>query len=435
MEYRRITLNEAGTIVSGATPKTSDASNFGGDIPWITPADLSGYTKKYIAKGARNISQKGYESCSTVLMPAGSVLFSSRAPIGYVAIARNPICTNQGFKSIIPNSDIDSEFLYYQLKYLRKQIQELGSGTTFKEISAKKFGTVNIIVPPLPEQERIVARIEELFSELDKAVETLNTTKQQLAVYRQAVLKEAFIGALTHSWRNQHFSKTADEVLQDIYSKNNVVGHTDLMENYSLPLLPKSWKWISIGDISKGAEYGSSKKSDKQGKVPVLRMGNIQNGAFQWDDLVYSSDEDEIKKYELHSGDVLFNRTNSPELVGKTAIYKGTSKAIFAGYLIRVNQVDEINGDYLTYYLNSSIARGYGNKVKTDGVNQSNINSKKLYSYPFPLCSSEEQKHIVIELEARLTVCDQIEKTIEQSLQQAEALRQSILKQAFEGRL
>lgn len=124
MSYKKVKISDIGKIVSGATPKTKDVDNYGGSIAWITPADLSGYTSKYISHGSRNITQKGYDSCSTHLMPRGTVLFSSRAPIGYVAIAENPICTNQGFKSIVPNDDIDSEFLYYQLQYLRKKIQE-----------------------------------------------------------------------------------------------------------------------------------------------------------------------------------------------------------------------------------------------------------------------------------------------------------------------
>ena len=98
--YKRCKIAEIGKVISGATPKTAFAENYGGDIPWITPADLSGNSEKYISHGARNITAKGYDSCSTQMMPAGTVLFSSRAPIGYVAIARNPICTNQGFKSI-----------------------------------------------------------------------------------------------------------------------------------------------------------------------------------------------------------------------------------------------------------------------------------------------------------------------------------------------
>lgn len=194
MEYQRYQLRDIGDIVSGATPKTTVAENFGGAIPWLTPADLSGYTQKYISRGKRNLTQLGYDSCSTQIMPSGTVLFSSRAPIGYTAIAKNPICTNQGFKSIVPKPFVNSEFLYYQLIYLRKTIQDMGSGTTFKEISAKKFGAVQVTIPPLVEQEHIISRIEELFSQLDVSVNELKTAKERLKVYRQAVLKEAFEG-------------------------------------------------------------------------------------------------------------------------------------------------------------------------------------------------------------------------------------------------
>ena len=194
MEWKKYKLSEIGEIVSGATPRTNVTDNYGGDIAWLTPADLSGYTQKYISRGARNITQQGYDSCSTTLMPKGTVLFSSRAPIGYVAIAANDICTNQGFKSVVPSHNIDSEFLYYQLLLLRDKIRDMGSGTTFKEISGKKLGEVEITVTSLDEQRRIVSRIEELFSELDNSVSTLQKTKEQLAVYRQAVLKDAFKG-------------------------------------------------------------------------------------------------------------------------------------------------------------------------------------------------------------------------------------------------
>ena len=146
-----------------------------------------------------------------------------------------------------------------------------------------------------------------------------------------------------------------------------------------LPTLPDGWNWVKIGNLTFGVEYGTSAKSEKLGQVPVVRMGNIQNGRINWSDLVYTSNKVEIEKYLLKKDDVLFNRTNSPELVGKTAIYKGERPAIFAGYLIRINQLPElVVADYLNYFLNCPIAKIYGNSVKTDGVNQSNINGEKL---------------------------------------------------------
>lgn len=165
-------------------------------------------------------------------------------------------------------------------------------------------------------------------------------------------------------------------------------------------------------------------------------MGNIQNGKFEWDDLVYTSDDAEIEQYMLEAGDVLFNRNNSPELVGKTALYKGEKEAIFAGYLIRVNQIAEVvNNKYLNYYLNSLFAKKHGNSVKTDGVNQSNINGDKLSNYPFPYCTLAEQEVIVNILEEKLSECDNSLSIISCEIKRAEALRQSILKKAFSGQL
>ena len=141
-------------------------------------------------------------------------------------------------------------------------------------------------------------------------------------------------------------------------------------------------------------------------------------------------------RYSLQPGDVLFNRTNSPELVGKTAIYRGERPAVFAGYLVRVNQINEIaSGPYVAHYLNSPRARKHGMSVKTDGVNQSNINGAKLQEYPFPFCSPAEQAEIARILDTRLEGAECLEAEIDASLARAEALRQSILKQAFSGRL
>lgn len=327
-----------------------------------------------------------------------------------------------------------NQYLFYFLQGKYKLLNTSKKGTGTPHLNPTLLKQQKIVVPSIEEQQRIVTRIEELFSELDSAVETLQKTKQQLEVYRQAVLKEAFEGKLTQKWRTNCTDISINDFWNNLSVKKNT--RTYKMEvSMDLPELPDNWKWVNIGDITNGTEYGTSKKSLKEGKVPVIRMGNLQNGTIDWSDLVYSSDDNEIKKYILLKNDVLFNRTNSPELVGKTSVYLSERVAIFAGYLIRINQFDFINAKYLTYFLNSFIAKNYGNKVKTDGVNQSNINGKKLCSYPFPLCTPEEQRQVVCELETRLSVCSNIERTVNESLQQAEALRQSILKQAFEGEI
>ncbi len=272
-------------------------------------------------------------------------------------------------------------------------------------LSGGKIYNYEVLLPPKGTQQTIIYKIEELFSELDKGIENLLTAQQQLKTYRQSVLKWAFEGRLTN-------------------------------ENVKDGELPKGWMRVLLGDVCKNVEYGSSTKSNEKGKMPVLRMGNIQNGRFDWENLVYTDGDEEIRKYLLQKNDVLFNRTNSAELVGKTAIYKGERPAIFAGYLIRINSNRElIEANFLTYYLNSLEAKKYGNQIRSFGVNQSNINGTKLKTYPIPLRPIQEQYSIVEEIESRLSVADKMEETISQNLQQAAALRQSILKKAFEGKL
>ena len=147
-EWKECTIADLGTVVGGATPSTKDPENYeNGNIPWITPKDLSNYSDRYISHGERNITAKGLNSCSAQLMPKHTVLFTSRAPIGYVAIANTELCTNQGFKSVIPNEHTDYLFLYYLLKYNKDKIEGLGSGTTFKEVSGSTMRGITVRVP------------------------------------------------------------------------------------------------------------------------------------------------------------------------------------------------------------------------------------------------------------------------------------------------
>ncbi len=161
--WRWVKLGEIGEIIGGGTPNTSNPEYWvHGRIAWITPADMGTLKSKYISHGARYITEKGLASSSARLMPKGSIVFSSRAPIGYIAIAGNDLCTNQGCKSVRLYDGNLSEYVYFVLLAMRDDIKKIGSGTTFKEISGKTFGSVIIPLPPLDEQKRIVERLNEL---------------------------------------------------------------------------------------------------------------------------------------------------------------------------------------------------------------------------------------------------------------------------------
>ena len=187
--WKEYKLHEIGEIVGGATPSTKDSTNYDGEISWITPKDLSNFIGRYIQRGERSITQKGFDSSSCQILPKGSILFSSRAPIGYIAIAANELCTNQGFKSVIPyNNVVDNIFLYYLLKYNKKKIEGLGSGTTFKEVSAKVMQNFEIRIPCIQTQKRIV----NILSSLDDKIELNRRINDNLEQQAQALFNEMF---------------------------------------------------------------------------------------------------------------------------------------------------------------------------------------------------------------------------------------------------
>lgn len=167
-KWKWVQLKSVGQIVGGGTPKTSVADYWGDEISWVTPADLGKNSSKWIHSGAKSITRKGLDESSAKLMPEGSVVYSSRAPIGHIAIAGQELCTNQGCKSFVPNTDlITTEWAYYTLIARTKDIQSRASGTTFKEISGKGMGETWIALPPLGEQQRIVTKIEDLLNHVD----------------------------------------------------------------------------------------------------------------------------------------------------------------------------------------------------------------------------------------------------------------------------
>ena len=421
---------------SGGTPKATERRFYeGGTIPWLVIGDLN---NGIITSSASKITKLGLHNSTAKMIPVGTLLVAMYGSIGKLGITGIECCTNQAIAYAKELHGVTSKYMFYFMTLIKSDLISNGKGGTQKNISQTVLNSLDVVVPPLKEQERIVSKIEVLFSELDAGIETLKKIKEQLAVYRQTVLKEAFEGRLTQKWRDDHPDNAIAAYLEEIHREKVIAGNTKKYqedEQISLAELPPNWSWIHIGDITSGPEYGTSQKSLKEGTVPVLRMGNLQRGEIDWSDLAFTDDPDEIKKYYLRPNAVLFNRTNSAEHVGKTAIFRGQREAIFAGYLIRINQFDCINPEYLNYYMNSFTAKSYGKKVKTDGVNQSNINGKKLCSYPFPVCTKEEQAQVVFELESRLSVCDSIEQTVDAALKQAETMRQSILKDAFEGRL
>jgi type I restriction enzyme ecoAI specificity protein len=316
-------------------------------------------------------------------------------------------------------SAIASKYFYYYLQYKRPEIEISANGSTNQTfLSLKRTNQWLIPVPPLAEQERIVAKIEELlplvseYDEVENRISALNTEFPDKL--RKSILQQAVQGKLTE---RDPSDEPAIELLDRIRAeKAKLIAEGKIKKEKIIPVIseedqlfdiPDTWTWTTIADTCTNIQYGTSEKSAPSGKVAVLRMGNLQGGKIDYSNLVYTSNDYDIERCHLEYNDLLFNRTNSKELVGKTAIYKAEIPAIYAGYLIRVTPI-MIDSDYLNYVMQSHFFKKYCLAVKTDAIGQSNINAEKLKRFVFPLPPLAEQKRIVACVEELLAACDML---------------------------
>lgn len=259
-------ISDIGTVVGGATPSTKKPENYeNGKIAWITPRDLSTFSGRYIERGERNITEIGLKSCSTQLLPKNTVLFSSRAPIGYVAIAANEVCTNQGFKSVIPNENTDPLFLFYLLKYNKDKIEGMGSGTTFKEVSGN---TMKNIVVNVPTDKKVQEKIAAILGSIDDKIEENEQINNNLFEQMQALYKawfvdfEPFGGVRPSNWNDTN-----------IYAIANII--------YGAPFASKLFNTDGLGK-------------------PIIRIRDLKEQAF-----VTFTTEEHPKGHLIQPGDIV----------------------------------------------------------------------------------------------------------------------------------
>ncbi|HBM15976.1 MAG TPA: hypothetical protein DD381_06505 [Lentisphaeria bacterium] len=373
------------------------------------------------------------------------ILLSVRAPVGTTNIASQRCCIGRGLAAIRYPCHL---FLFYYLRHIKNELEKQGTGTTFKAISGEILKNTNLILPPLHEQQKIVEAIEELFSELDKGVESLKKAKEQLKVYRQSVLKNAFEGKLTEKWRERNkekleppelllekIRKEREETARKQGKKLKPVKSITEQELSTLPKLPKEWLWVKIGnifDVFIGATPSRKIAEYWNGKINWVSSGevNFKN--------IYSTKE-KITDLGLKNSSTLLHPIDTVMLAmigeGKT---RGQVSILKAEAAHNQNTAAlEVNPKYflsnLLYYYFIFVyekTRNIGS-----GNNQKALNKERIQNIHYLLFSKLEQLQIVQEIETRLSVCDEMEKTVEESLKKAEKLRQSMLKKAFEGKL
>ena len=446
-----VRMGEVSTIVGGGTPSTSDSANFEkGQIPWITPSDLSGYADKLISRGARNITERGLQKSSARMLPRESVLMSSRAPIGYVVIASVPLATNQGFKSFILSSGIDSNFVYYLLLRSKEEIQALGVGTTFKEVSATKAATIPLPLPPLAEQRRIVAEIEKQFTRLDASVAALKRVQANLKRYRASVLKAACEGKLVPIEAELARSEgrdyePADQLLERILSERRALREAQekrgrkykepvAPDTSDLPGLPDGWVWTTLpqlGELNRGKSKHRPRNDPRLlgGSYPFVQTGDIRHsqGLVTRHSQTYT--EFGLAQSRLWPSGTLCITIAAN--IAETGIlsYPACFPDSVVGF---VCYDDPVISKFLEFFVRTERE---GLERFAPATAQKNLNLKVLSDLAVPLPPLAEQHRLVAEVERLLSVINQTETTVEANLTRAERLRQSILKEAFSGKL
>lgn len=425
--WKWVTAKEIASIVGGGTPDTSDPENFSDDgTPWLTPADLSDFNGAYIAKGRRSLTDKGLSGSAARLLPKGSVLFSSRAPIGYCVIAKNTIATNQGFKSLVLRDGIDPRFVRYYLLASKEYANRIASGTTFRELSAARMAEYSIPIAPSKEQKRIVAKIDELFARLDAAEAGIKKPQQILSAYRQSALFSAVTGRLDRSIEKE--------------SMFAPIGGMDADHMAKLQL-PDGWRWEPLDRLLSKIEAGKNvrciERPPVEGEIGIVKVSAVSWGKFlEEESKTLFSDAEFDRRNRIAPGDFLFSRANTQQLVGACVIVDEISKdLVLSDKILRFRFNDDV-ADWALWALRSIVGRrqieafASGNQESMRNISQQSI--RKIL---IPLPPKAQRKAILGRVSLIMQSIEEMEEALRTKVANVSAMRQSILSAAFRGEL
>jgi len=443
------------------------------DVPLIRQSQMKG--ARIDTSDAVFLSGDHLKKHSDYVITKGDVIIGMSGSIGKVCLYADdfPALQNQRTGKIVPHlvSELNPKFFGLFLSNIERELTEFAKGMGVQNISAKDIEQLPFNLPPKNEQHRIVAKIEELFSELDKGIEALKTAQAQLKVYRQALLKHAFEGKLTAQWRaeNQDKLETADALLKRIqqeraqrYQQQLADWQTNVKQGSlvqragkpkapkplppltaeelaELPELPEGWGWIKLGDAVETNVGFAFKSSDfSSSGIRLLRGENIEPRQLRWTDTRFWPNDraNEFEALLVMAGEIIIamDRPVISSGLKVTRVRQSDTPCLLVQRVARIKEQQGICTSYIFSAIdqNRFINHCLGNQT---GTQLPHISEAQIRAYPVPLCSYEEQSLISQELDSRMSEVDQLEQTITTSLQQAEALRQSILKKAFAGLL
>lgn len=442
------TLGDVFEIVGGATPRTDERSFWGGDIPWVTPDDLARHEGIEVWGGRRTITSAGFASTSTHLLPKGSVLFSSRAPIGYVAIAARPLCTNQGFKSLIPPEGVDARYVYWYLRHATPAIRGMGSGTTFKEMSKKRMAAVPFVMAPSSEQRRIVVAIEEHLSRLGAAVDASSAAATKATAMRRSILLEALSGRLSMRVPGAEpasilLGRISASRAQFRGGPRTTAPTAEDGESSSPHELPPGWIWARLQDVAAAERraitdgpFGSNLKTAHytESGPRVIRLQNIGDGEFKHEDAHISPSHYESLLAHSVKKDDLIVASLGDSLPRACLVPDWVPPAIVKADCIRIRIHPEVNPAYINLALQHPQLRRE-TMVKIKGVGRPRLGMQGIRQLVIPLAPRAEQQRIVAAVEEHFSRADAVRDTVSASLAKVDAMRRIVLSEAFAGRL
>lgn len=392
------TLGEVATIINGGTPKSKVATYWDGDVQWLTPKDMGRMEGREISATPRTISEAGLAKSSTRLVPPRSVILSTRAPIGHLAINTVPMSFNQGCRGIVPGDRLNNVFLYYFLAANRKLLDDLGSGTTFKELSATNLRAVELPLPPLEEQKRIAAVLDQAFAALDRA-----------RTHAEANLADA-----------QELSLRAVE--QELSSED--LGALEPLGTHI--------------DLLTGFAFKSRGYTECPADIQLIRGDNIVQGDFRWDGVKRwpISDRGTYAKYELARDDVLIAMDRTWVSAGiKFAIVDDRAlPALLVQRVARLRARNSIVPRYIGYWIGSRHFESYVLAIQT-GLGVPHVSGKQISDFPVRVPSVANQEALIERLDSIVDGAKSLMEEYGSKLADIDELRQSLLQQAFAGRL
>jgi type I restriction enzyme S subunit len=456
------TLGGIGEWQGGGTPSKDRSEFWGGasNIPWVSPKDMKKFrladTEDHVTPAALEVTHIKLVSAGTILVVVRSGILQRTLP---VAIADAPVTLNQDLKGITPRTGIDSAFLAYYLRSVEMEIlrQCAKNGTTVASIDSEALKGFSIPLAPSREQRRIVAAIEEQFTRLDAGVAALKRAQARLKRYRAAVLKAAVDGKLTEDWRAANPpTETAPQLLKRILAERQARWEADLRtkgkdpsnvgyeepkgpDASGLPELPGGWAWATVGQLSyiKGGIQKQPSRSPRTNAYPYLRVANVLRGrldltAIEKMELVGN----ELEELRLVRGDILIVEGNgSKGEIGRSAIWNGqVEDCVHQNHIIRVRLLGG-SSRFVDFYWNSPDGSRRVGHVAASTSGLYTLSTGKIAILPIPLPPPEEQYQIVAEVERLVSIVTQLEGVVDSNLKRAERLRQSILREAFAGRL